>query len=175
MLSWYSRIADDLQSAVQGDPFWEDYLAHLLSQDSAPFSLHLAILVEPYLQFILNGRKTVESRFSAHRCAPYQRVHRGDVVLLKRSGGPIIGVCQIVNSWFYRLDPKSWRTIREEFTQALCAQDPTFWKERERASFATLMRLQHVLPITPIRCTKRDRRGWVVLQPSATQLELLKV
>lgn len=172
MLSWHSNIGNDLASAVKGNPFWE-HLARLISENSASFSIHLAILVEPYLEFILDGRKTIESRFSVHRCAPYNRVHRGDVILLKRSGGPILGVCQVANAWFYELDPKSWQDIRTEFTQALCAQDPRFWKDRARASFATLIRLQHVFAITPIQCMKRDRRGWVILQQDAPQLDLL--
>src|SRR2546425_6317559 len=111
MLSWHSLLLSELRAAVQNDPFWIGYLDQGLSQNSVPFALHLAVLVEPYLQFILDGQKTVESRFSVHRCAPYQRVHRGDVVLLKQAGGPIVGLCQIANSWFYRLDPKSWQAI----------------------------------------------------------------
>ena len=172
MQNWHSLLTGDLQSVVQDDPFWRDYLDPLISQDSVPFSLHLAILVEPYLQFILDGKKTVESRFSSRRFAPYQRVRRGDVVLLKRSGGPIVGLCQITHAWFYRLDPGSWRTIKKEYSQALCAQDPTFWKERESASFATLMRIKHVRAVPPMGYIKRDRRGWVVLQSPPDQPEL---
>ncbi len=165
-------LVDELQSAVQGDPFWESYLKQLTSPASVPFALHLAILVEPYLQFILDGKKTVESRFSTRRFAPYNRVDKGDVVLLKQSSGPIVGVCQVAYAWFYQLDPESWRTIREDFAAALCAQDPDFWKEREAASFATLMRIRHVKSIEPIKFAKRDRRGWVVLHESSGQLQL---
>jgi hypothetical protein len=172
MVDWRSRLTVDLQAAILGDTFWEPYLSPLAAWDSAPFGVHLGILVEPYLQFVLEGRKTIESRFSARRCAPYMRVRRGDIVLLKRSGGPVVGICQIAHVWFYRLDPQSWRDIRTEFAQALCAQDPQFWKERESASFATLMRIEHVRSITPLPWTKRDRRGWVVLHSGHAQLGL---
>jgi hypothetical protein len=156
-----ASLTDAVQSAVRDDPFWESYLCHLISQHGA---LHVAIFMEPYLQFILDGRKTIESRFSARRRAPYECIQRGDVVLLKRSGGPIVGISQIADVWFYGLDPLSWRAIREEFTEALCAQDPSFWEQRQHASFATLMRLQRVRALSPIACAKRDRRGWVVLR-----------
>ncbi len=172
MLSWYSVLADDIQSVVRDDPFWGEYLSQFAAEKYAPFGLHLAVLVEPYLQFILDGRKTVESRFSARRCAPFECVQKGDIVLLKRSGGPIVGLCQIADTWFYRLDPKSWKTVRKEFTEALCAQDPTFWKERRHASFVTLMRLQQVRSIAPITCAKRDRRGWVILRRPSDQIQL---
>jgi ASC-1-like (ASCH) protein len=165
-------LVDDLLSTVQGDIFWESYLKPLRLPESVSFKLHLAILVEPYLQFIIDGKKTVESRFSTRKFAPYNRVEKGDVVLLKQSSGPIVGICQVSYVWFYQLDPESWRTIKEGFADAICAQDPDFWKQREAASFATLMRIQNVKPIEPIKFTKRDRRGWVVLYESSNQLQL---
>jgi hypothetical protein len=40
-------------------------------------------MVEPYLGYILEGKKTIESRFSKPLIPPYRRVALGDVVLLK--------------------------------------------------------------------------------------------
>ena len=164
MVTWNQPLVGDLRSAVANDPFWSQRLDNLASCEIANESIHLAVLVEPFLQFILDGTKSVESRFSVRRYPPYDRVEGGDVILLKRSSGPIVGICEVSNAWFYHLDPKSWSEIRTEFAQALCAQDPDFWREREAASFATLMRIHRVLTITPTKCDKRDRRGWVVLR-----------
>jgi len=165
-------LVNELQSAVEGDVFWESYLSPLPEQAALPFTLHLGVFVEPYLQFILEGKKTIESRFATRRFAPYNQVEQGDVILLKQSCGPIVGVCQVTHCWFYELDPESWETIRRDFTQALCAQDPEFWQQRQAACYATLMRIQFVKAIEPIRFAKRDRRGWVVLQSSDQQLKL---
>jgi hypothetical protein len=172
MTSQYPALITGLLAAVQGDAFWEPRLAQLATETTPAFALHLGIFVEPYLQYILDGLKTVESRFATRRFAPYQQVATGDVLLLKQTSGPIVGLCQIAHVWFYRLDPHSWQTIRTSFAQALCAQDPDFWAARAHASFATLMRVQHVRAIVPIGYQKRDRRGWVVLRPAAEQLEL---
>jgi hypothetical protein len=90
--------------------------------------------------------------------------------LLKRVGGPIVGLCQVGTVWFYHLDPDSLSELRSEFAAAMCAQDPDFWDERSSASFATLMRMQNVHPIDPIHIEKRDRRGWVVLRKRSRQL-----
>ncbi len=170
MQNGHPSLINDLRSIVHGDPFWEGYLHQVPEHYYFPFALHLAILVEPYLQFILDGKKTVESRFSTRRYPPYKSVYRGDVILLKQSGGPIVGVCQVADAWFYHLDTTSWKTIKEEFAQAICAQDPLFWKDREHASFATLIRMKHVRSLMPIQYTKRDRRGWVILQAANEQL-----
>lgn len=172
MTSQYTSLLTDLLEAVQNDAFWHLCLAPLVSDKPPSFALHLGIFVGPYLQYILEGRKTIESRFSTRRLAPYQHVGVGDVLLLKQASGPIVGLCQITHVWFYSLDPQSWQTIRDSFTQALCAQDPEFWAVRAHASFATLMRIQHVQAIPPITYQKRDRRGWVVLRPATEQLEL---
>lgn len=169
MTSQPTALIAEVASAVQGNPFWEQQIVRLTEQATA---LHLAIFVEPYLHYILEGKKTVESRFASRRFAPYGQVERGDVMLLKASGGPIVGLCCIAQVWCYTLDPASWQFIREHFTEALCAQDPTFWTNRAHASFATLMRVQHVYRLPPIEYPKRDRRGWVVLTPGASQLEL---
>ena len=152
-----------VRRVVAGDPFWEVYLDGAPRGSSAPRSIHLAVFVEPFLGYVLDGSKTVESRFSATRQPPYGRVHEGDVVLLKRAGGPVVGLARVKAVWSYRLDPNSWRTIRESFSEALRAQDPEFWERRRGASYATLMLLDRVRPIEPVRWKKADRRGWVVL------------
>jgi hypothetical protein len=88
------------------------------------------------------------------------------VVLFKKPGGPIVGLSRVAETWFYRLDPDSWRDIKDEFSAALAVQDASFWEQRQKASFASLMLLRDVRPIDPVSFEKRDRRGWVVLDQS---------
>jgi hypothetical protein len=172
MTKWHTFVAYDLIPAVQENPFWKNYLDRLISDDVSPYSLHLAVFVEPFLKYVLNGSKKIESRFSSVRCAPYQSVQKGDVVLLKKTGGPIVGICMVTNAWFYELEPESLAEIKQKYSEALCAQDPTFWEERKGALFASLMSVQHVQAIPPVLIEKRDRRGWVVLQSASDQLKL---
>ena len=35
--------------------------------------LHLGIFTEPYLTYMLDGKKTIESRFSKNKIAPYNQ------------------------------------------------------------------------------------------------------
>lgn len=165
MTDWINIIKTNILPAVSGDHFWENKIKKIID-DVSPSGIHLAIFVEPYLKFILEGKKSIESRFSTYRCAPYGSVHEGDVLILKKSGGPVQGLCVISDAWDYILDPDSWATIRNNYTKLLCIRDPSFWRDRENASFATLMRLQHVISMAPTDWKKRDRRGWVVLRHS---------
>lgn len=156
------RPFDELRAAVSSDRTWEQVLGPPGRQLPA-CGVHLAVFVAPYLGYVLDGSKTVESRFSVNRCAPFGKVRAGDVLLLKRTGGPVVGLARARAVWSYHLDTATWREIRERFATALRAQDPTFWEQRRSAAYATLLLLGDVLEVTPVQWAKRDRRGWVVL------------
>ena len=154
-----------LRAAVDPDPFWERRLAAVRDDGSA---LHLAILVEPYLTAILQGRKTIESRFTKHRVAPYGAIAVGDLLVLKRSSGPIVGLAVAAEIWSYELDPSIFRTLVEDFSAPLGVTEPAFWTQRQDARYATLVRLARVRAIPPLDFPKRDRRAWVVLKPGCS-------
>jgi hypothetical protein len=156
-------VWDHVAEALEHDPFWGEYWPSIACDPTDNRALHLGIFVEPFLRYILEGRKTIESRFSVHRSAPYQRASIGDIVLLKASGGPIVGVCRVIHVWFYELDPRTWSEIRNQFAGAMCAEGSDFWAKREAAEFATLLQVANVRAIEPVPFPKRDRRGWVVL------------
>ena len=172
-MNWRSSVASrkqvpvsalkEVANLLKADAEWSEVATILMSPNRGSRSVHLAIFIDPFLDLLLDGRKTVESRFSAVRFPPYGQVARGDLVILKRSGGPVVGICEIGAAWFYRLDPDSWRTIRLEFTHALCAEQPDFWSSRESAEFATLMYVSRAKRLPPVNWPKRDRRGWVVV------------
>ena len=159
-----------IKRELSRDAYWSGRLAAVVNGDQA-FSVHLGIFVQPYLEYVLTGRKTIESRFAAVRCAPYGRVSKGDVLILKESGGPVRGICEIGDTWYYRLDPGSWKDIRREFAEALCAQDPGFWETRKHATYATLMQVRRPRSIAATRWSKSDRRGWVVVAQGANSPE----
>jgi hypothetical protein len=126
-------------------------------------AIHLGVFAEPLLTWVLDGTKTVESRFSIHRLAPFGAVEAGDILVLKRCGGPIVAVAEIGHVWDYRLNASAWKVIRERFGPALRVEDPAFWKRKASACYATLMKLDRVTRIRDVFCTKRDRRAWVLL------------
>ena len=52
---------------------------------------------------------------------PYRRVNVGDVILLKRTGGPVVGISKISQVWFYHLDSDSLSELQSAFSDALSA------------------------------------------------------
>jgi hypothetical protein len=153
-----------LRARLVDAPEWDSVLERVLSPET-PERAHLAVMHEPYLSHVLNGRKRIESRFSRHRVAPFDQVGVGDVLLLKAHSGPVTGVARVAHVDSYVLDPASLTSIRGRFSTALCAEDDGFWAERCEARYATLMLLSNAVPIEPLSLDKRDRRPWVILVP----------
>jgi hypothetical protein len=141
-------------------------LADLLSAAARPVSqieVHIAIFSEPFLSLVLTGEKTIESRFSRNRCAPYGEISSGDIILIKGVAGPICGVSLARRTWCYDLVSEPIQRIRDRFGSQIRAGDD-FWTSRASAHYATLIDLDETAPIAPVQCDKRDRRGWVSLR-----------
>jgi len=141
------------------DTFWKNY-----ELEATQPSIHVAILSNLYLEKILNLNKTIESRFSLHRRMPYKRVDIGDVLLLKQTGGPIKGVAYVEDVWFYELKDFNLNNIKKDFGDQMQIHDETFWLKCEQRSYATLIKLNHVRRIPPIKFSKRDRNAWAVFE-----------
>ena len=166
-----AHLPEIIDNRVNKDKKYDELKA-IIKQRNFTFGIHLAIFIEPYLQYIIEGKKTVESRFSVNRIVPFKRIFQGDLILLKKSSGPVVGFCLVKEVWFYQLNPSTWNEIRNNFESALCAQDPQFWESRKHASYATLIKLGEFNPFSPIKFQKRDRRGWVILKPKIINRKL---
>jgi hypothetical protein len=156
-------LIKEVQNRLCGDHGWQDRVRRTLARASRN-RVHLAIFTEPYLEFLLNGKKTVESRFSITRRAPYGKVDPQDILILKKASGPICGACEVASVWSYKVDLESLREIRERFAEGLCADESDFWTARRSCRFATLMLIANVTRLKPFMISKQDRRGWVVLE-----------
>ena len=154
---WEIALRDSVRAALRGEKFYKSLV-------DGGSRLHLAVLVEPYLSLLLSGGKTMESRFSMTRRPPFGRVNASDILILKRSAGPIVGVCHVTDVQFYHLDPSSVGRLRSSFDKPLAIVDDGFWERQANMRYATLMRVSHPRPLVGIRCGKRDQRGWVTLE-----------
>jgi hypothetical protein len=151
--------AEALRAALSlrvGDDAWTDRLQRARR-------LHIAVVHEPYLELLLNGQKTVESRFSRRRIAPWEVAGTDDIVLLKRNAGPVVGVFAIESTNFIERPGDGWGSVRRVYETKLCATDTAFWHHRAESRYASLLGVGDVRPIPPLRLRKRDRRGWVTV------------
>ena len=129
--------------------------------------------MEPFLGWLLDGAKTIESRFSRIRCAPYGTLAEGDVIAVKKTGGAIVGAFQAGRVSSYQLTPRRVTQLREQFAPQIRALDDEFWDRRADCAYATLVQVRNLRALPDLPFPKKDRRGWVQLTHPAAQQRLL--
>jgi hypothetical protein len=129
--------------------------------------IHLAVMREPFLGMLLEGAKTVESRLSVNRVDPFDRVHSGDLVLLK--AGAVVGAFVVGGAECRRVTEVELAEIRRDRNHQIMA-DAAFWQLKQDARFVTLIGVESVRRLEPFSVSKRDMRGWVVLRAAARAL-----
>jgi len=124
---------------------------------------HLVILKKPYLDAILDGRKTVESRLTKTSRSPFGQVFAGDKLFLKQSCGPVCAaatVAMVKN--FENLTPQRIIELKEKYNQYVLGTDE-YWQSKRDCKFGFLVWLEDVKAVRPVRISKKDWRAWVVL------------
>lgn len=124
--------------------------------------LHLGVFNEPYLTYMLDGRKTIESRFSKNRIAPFNKISRDDIVIIKKSSGNIVGYFTIKDVLFFDNCSNKIKYIKESFGKELCVDD-IFWINKKDSNYATLIIIDKIFKIKPFHINKKGMQTWIVL------------
>jgi ASC-1-like (ASCH) protein len=120
-------------------------------------------LKKVYVEAIINGDKTVESRFTKTRKAPLGQIACGDVVFLKESSGPVRAVARVGKvEEYYDLGCGEVDELKEKFNKYIRGEKP-YWIEKKESRYAVLVWLKNVKLIPAITISKKDWRAWVVL------------
>lgn len=124
---------------------------------------HLVILKKPYLDAILAGSKTIESRFTMTRRTHFGRVLPGDKLFLKESSGPVCATAKVAAvKNFENLTPQQIIEIKQQYNHYIKGSEE-YWHSKADCRFGVLVWLKDVEPIEPVRIRKKDWRAWVVL------------
>ena len=109
--------------------------------------IHVAILKPGYIDAILDGRKTIESRLTKTMQPPHGKIMEGERLFLKASGGPFMAtaIAGGVLS-FTDLDPVAVQQLREQYDEPICGDD-AYWDTKRDSKYATLIELTKVEPI----------------------------
>ena len=154
---------DDGEYILSDDPHLNN------AYQSNPYRQHLAILTPGWIELILEGRKTIESRLSKVRCAPFGKVNQGDTVFMKESSGLVKGMFTVAGvKTFENLSQKQIWDIYEKsrdqiFPIEIASKNPPPFKWLD-SKHATLIHIENVSEFsTHFAFPKKDRRAWVVL------------
>lgn len=126
-------------------------------------NIHLVILKKQYLDAILVGRKTIESRLLKTKQPPIGRINPGDKLFLKQSSGPVraIATAKTVKT-FENLTPQKIAELKNLYNDKVLGADE-YWEMKSDCNFAIFAWLKNVEEIPPVNIDKKDWRAWVVL------------
>lgn len=125
---------------------------------------HIAILRQPFFDMVLSGEKTIESRFSMNKIAPYGKVKVGDEILLKLTGKPVTAVTRVKAVKYYELTPELTEIIREEYGKEIGTDKFDDWQSTLEKRYCTLIWLDKVKKIDPIEVPRSNGAGWLVIK-----------
>ena len=127
------------------------------------FNYHLAILKRPYLDAILAGTKTIESRLTKTRRVPFGQIKAGDIIYLKVSSGPVVATAKVTAvKQFENLKPKQVLALKLQYNDCIKGSDE-YWQSKIDSRFGLLVWLTKIERIEPVMITKKDWRAWVIL------------
>lgn len=127
-------------------------------------NVHVAIVDGETATLIIDGKKTIETRFNQNRIAPYGKIESGDTILIKKTGGPVIGIAKAGEVRFYcNLDENKIEKLRREFNDRILAESD-FWSSKKHSRYATFIYLENIKPTDPFVLKKRNRSGWRILK-----------
>ena len=126
--------------------------------------IHLALCREPYIQYMISGTKTIESRITKNKCIPYGKVEKDDLVILKQTGGPILAVFSVNKVYSYETRFFSLDEIRKTNQKQLCIHDD-WWERKKDAGYATLLEIREIAALKPISLSLyKNRQSWIILR-----------
>jgi ASC-1-like (ASCH) protein len=124
---------------------------------------HLAILKKPYLDAIIEGRKTIESRLSRTKRPPFGQITAGDKLFLKLASGPVCAVATVqAVKQFENLTPGKIQQLKTQYNNSILGTDE-YWAGKSNCLYGMLVWIEDTKAINPVFITKYDWRAWVVL------------
>lgn len=125
---------------------------------------HIAILKQPFFDMVLSGEKTIESRWSMVKVAPYKKVSVGDKILLKETCKDVTATANVKKVQFYELTPELVEDIRIKYGKQIGTDKFEDWKSTLQKRYCTLIWLDEVTPVAPIKVKRSNGAGWIVLK-----------
>ncbi len=120
---------------------------------------------------ILSGKKTIETRFSKARIAPFGAVSIGDIIYMKLPGGDVVGQFKVKKVFsFEGLTPEDVDKIFSDYGKRIGIgskeEDEGYHQDKRESKFGTLIFISESerFITSPIKVKKSDLRGWMVLE-----------
>ncbi len=125
---------------------------------------HLAVVRQPFYDLIINKTKTIESRWSLNKCAPYEKINKGDIIFFKQPGKMATATAQVKDVKFFELTPSLADEIKKKYGKEIGTEKFNDWETYRNKKFLTLIWLENVKRIEPRAFNKKGRAGWMLVK-----------
>lgn len=165
IMKWKDKAIRQVLKQLKNSPQHKELYGQVLSPDHNR-KIHLAVFVEPFMTLLLDGTKSMESRFSSKRTVPYGKVSKGDIILVKKSGGAVTGLFVAGNVIYdSNLTSRKLQHVEKKYGKEICSNmDPEFWQSRSYSRYMTLIEVSKPIKLLPFRIDKSDRTAWSILR-----------
>ncbi len=122
------------------------------------------------IEAVLSGKKTMETRFSLHKIAPFGVISTGDLVYIKPPGEEVIGQFRVKKVFFF--DGLGGQDVDDIFIKygsqikvGEKEEDNKYQTDKKQSKYGTLIFIgdSERFITSPVKIRKSDQRGWVVL------------
>ena len=130
---------------------------------------HLAILDKKknWLDKILAGKKTIESRWYKSQRAPYNKIKVGDTIYFKNSSSPITAKAEVEKVIFFNHPTEQEiKDLLEKYAKQICI-DEAYKSEYEKYNYITLIFLKNPQTVPPFNINKQgfgNMAAWITLE-----------
>ena len=125
---------------------------------------HIAIMKKGFLEMIISGIKTIESRWSKRRIPPFHTVSEGDIIYFKLSSGQVCARATAGEVLYYdNLTPEKILGIIKEYGSQI-GIDASYAKNLEGKKYCTLIFLKNFEQIPSFQINKEGcpcSSGWL--------------
>lgn len=113
---------------------------------------------------VLSGEKTIESRWSMKKVAPYDKVKVGDELLLKRTSHDVTATAIVKDVKYFDLTPQIADEIKAKWNKEIGIYKFENWNLYRNKRYCTLIWLEDVKQIEPLKVKRSNGSGWIVLK-----------
>ena len=125
---------------------------------------HLAILSKKpnFLDLILNGKKTIESRWYQTKRTPWNKIKAGDTIFLKNSGEPVKAKAEVSKVLQFELKDRPAESIIKEYGKRICLNSTKGLNK----NYCILIFLKNPKSIKPFKINKEgfgNMSAWITI------------
>ena len=115
-----------------------------------------------FYNLLIKGEKTIESRWSLKKIAPYNKINVNDVIYFKESGKQIINYKAIVQKVkFFEINEKTFNFIYKNYKNNICMQYFDNLEIYKNKKYCTLIWITNLQKINPIKFIHKGQTAWI--------------